>query len=100
MIGGVDSSVAAYLIRQTKSDAVGVTLKLYSDDQPELDGDSACCSLADAEDAKSVAARLGMEHHVFNFGAHFREHVIDRFVAAYESGGTPNPCIDCNRFIK
>lgn len=100
MSGGVDSSVAAYLIKKQGLPAVGVTLKLFSNDDINTDEEKTCCSLSDAEDARSVALRLGMEHHVFNFRDNFKEKVIDRFVAAYESGGTPNPCIDCNRFIK
>ena len=100
MSGGVDSSVAAHLIRESGEDAVGVTLLLHQGGGLLLDEESACCSTKDAEDAAAVAGRLGMEHHIFNFGAHFREHVVERFVHTYESGGTPNPCIDCNRFIK
>ena len=100
MSGGVDSSVAAHLISRSGVDAVGVTLLLHQGAELALDEESSCCSTQDAMDARDVAHRLGMEHHIFNFGAHFREHVIDRFVATYESGGTPNPCIDCNRFIK
>lgn len=100
MSGGVDSSVAAYLIKQKGVDAVGVTLKLFSNEDIDLDKDKTCCSLSDVEDARSVATRLGMEHHVFNFSDNFKEKVIDRFVSTYEAGGTPNPCIDCNRFIK
>ncbi len=100
MSGGVDSSVAAYLIKQTGADAVGVTLKLFSNEDIALDTDKTCCSLSDVEDAKSVALRLGIEHYVFNFSDGFRENVINRFISTYESGGTPNPCIDCNRFIK
>ncbi len=100
MSGGVDSSVAAYLIKKEGRDAVGVTLKLFSNEDIDLDKEKTCCSLSDVEDARSVATRLGMEHHVFNFSEGFRENVVDRFVRTYESGGTPNPCIDCNRFIK
>ena len=100
MSGGVDSSVAAHLIRESGEDAVGVTLLLHQGGGLLLDEESACCSTKDAEDAAAVAGRLGMEHHIFNFGSHFREHVVERFVHTYESGGTPNPCIDCNRFIK
>ena len=100
MSGGVDSSVAAYLIKQKNANAVGVTLKLFSNEDISLDTDMTCCSLSDVEDARSVATRLGMEHHVFNFSDNFKEKVIDRFVSTYEAGGTPNPCIDCNRFIK
>lgn len=100
MSGGVDSSVAAYLIKSQGEDCVGVTLKLFSNEDIHLDLDKTCCSLTDVEDARSVATRLGMEHYVFNFSDNFKEKVIDRFVATYEAGGTPNPCIDCNRFIK
>ncbi len=100
MSGGVDSSVAAYLIKSQNVDAVGVTLKLFSNEDISLDAEKTCCSLSDVEDAKCVAARLGIDHHVFNFSDNFKEKVIDRFVSTYEAGGTPNPCIDCNRFIK
>ena len=100
MSGGVDSSVAAYLIKSQGEACVGVTLKLFSNEDIHLDLDKTCCSLTDVEDARSVATRLGMEHYVFNFSDNFKEKVIDRFVATYEAGGTPNPCIDCNRFIK
>ena len=97
MSGGVDSSVAAYLIKNRSEDALGVTLRLFSGEDI---GEPACCSSSDIEDAKRVADKLGLTHHVFNFSDNFREKVIDRFIATYESGGTPNPCIDCNRFIK
>ncbi len=100
MSGGVDSSVAAYLIKSKGYDSVGVTLKLFSNEDIDLDRDKTCCSLSDVEDARSVAIRLGMPHHVFNFSDNFKEKVIDRFIPTYEAGGTPNPCIDCNRFIK
>lgn len=95
MSGGVDSSVAAYLAKESGWDPIGVTMKLF-------DGEieSACCSLEDTEDAASVARKLGIPHYVFNFKDRFRRDVIDRFVAAYEAGMTPNPCIDCNRFLK
>ncbi len=100
MSGGVDSSVAAYLVKKSGVSAVGVTLKLFSNEDIALDRDKSCCSLTDTEDARSVAFRLGLEHHVFNFSEGFRENVINRFINTYEAGGTPNPCIDCNRFIK
>lgn len=100
MSGGVDSSVAAYLIKKSGTDAIGVTLKLFSNEDISLNEEKTCCSLSDTEDARSVAYKLGLDHYVFNFSEGFRENVIDRFVATYEAGGTPNPCIDCNRFIK
>ena len=101
MSGGVDSSVAAFLTKARGLECVGVTMKLLAnqetdDDQP----DKTCCSLADVEDARSVAFRLGIPYYVFNFTADFKAQVIDRFVSAYERGDTPNPCIDCNRHLK
>lgn len=99
MSGGVDSSVAAALLK-SEYDIIGVTLKLFSNEDIELDATKSCCSLDDVEDARSVARRLGIEHFVYNFGDKFKECVIDRFNAAYIRGDTPNPCIDCNRFIK
>ncbi len=99
MSGGVDSSVAAALLSR-EYDAVGVTLKLFTNEDIALDRAKTCCSLDDVRDARSAAFKLGMEHYVFNFGERFRECVINRFNNAYINGDTPNPCIDCNRFIK
>ena len=100
MSGGVDSSVAAFLTKESGYDCIGVTMRLY-DHAPDTDCDSnTCCSLEDVEDARSVARRLGMPFYAFNFKADFREKVIDRFVRCYECGLTPNPCIECNRHLK
>ena len=99
MSGGVDSSVAAYLIRR-QMDAIGCTMKLYENEDAGIAAGRTCCSLDDVEDARSVAYRLGMPFYVFNYKDEFREKVIDRFVKSYEAGMTPNPCIDCNRFLK
>lgn len=99
MSGGVDSSVAAAILSE-KYDAVGVTLKLFTNEDIALDRSKTCCSLDDVQDARSVAFRLNMEHYVFNFGDRFRQCVINKFNNAYINGDTPNPCIDCNRFIK
>lgn len=99
MSGGVDSSVAAYLIKQAGYACIGVTMRLFENATIHADAQT-CCSLADAEDARQVAARLGIPFYVFNFTDCFREAVIDRFVAAYRAGETPNPCIDCNRHLK
>ena len=96
MSGGVDSSVAAYLVMNRGYDTIGVTMKLF--DRP--DRESTCCSLEDVEDARSVANKLGINYYVFNFEDDFDKEVIRRFVEAYEEGRTPNPCIDCNRYIK
>jgi len=101
MSGGVDSSVAAALLKEQGYEVCGATLKLFSNEDIGLEHTSrTCCSLEDVEDARSVAYKLGFPHHVFNFGELFKEKVIGRFAASYESGETPNPCIDCNRFVK
>lgn len=99
MSGGVDSSVAAYLMKEKNFDIMGVTLKLFDNDDV-LVQDKSCCSLSDVEDAKSVAKRMGIKHYTFNFKDDFKTEVISRFIDAYENGRTPNPCIDCNRYIK
>lgn len=99
MSGGVDSSVAAYLIQKSGYDTIGATMKLF--DNGDIDKkDKTCCSLDDVSDARSVAARMGIPFYVFNFKEDFREKVIGKFVDTYKNGGTPNPCIDCNRFLK
>jgi tRNA-specific 2-thiouridylase len=99
MSGGVDSSVAAYLMKERGFVCVGVTMKLYSNEDIGED-DAVCCSVRDADDARAVARALGIPHYVFNFTGDFRQNVIRRFVEAYERGRTPNPCVDCNRFLK
>ena len=95
MSGGVDSSVAAALLLERGFDVTGVTLKLWGGES-----DSGCCSVSDVEDARRVAAQLGIPHYVFNFGDDFTAEVIDPYVDAYASGHTPNPCVECNRAIK
>ena len=100
MSGGVDSSVAAFLMKQAGYDCVGVTMKLFQNEDVGVNRARTCCSLNDVEDARSVARRLGIPYYVFNFSSDFKNQVIGRFVAAYESGATPNPCIDCNRYLK
>lgn len=98
MSGGVDSSVSAYIIKSQGYDCIGVTMRLY--DGEEVATGKSCCSADDVEDAKSVARKIGIPHHTFNFKSDFESEVIDRFVASYESGATPNPCIECNRYLK
>lgn len=98
MSGGVDSSVAAYLLREQGYECIGVTMKLY--DNGTAGQGHTCCSIDDIEDARSVAFRLGIPHHVFDFTEQFESKVIQKFVSAYECGETPNPCIDCNRYMK
>lgn len=100
MSGGVDSSVAAYLMKQAGYDCVGATMRLYENEDMAAPQGGTCCSLEDVEDARAVAARLGMPYYVFNFKEDFGQQVMDRFVSAYEAGCTPNPCIDCNRYLK
>ena len=99
MSGGVDSSATAAILCQKGYDCIGVTMKLYNLPDDAVRSNT-CCTLSDAEDAKSVAYRLGMRYYVMNFTADFAKEVIDRFVSAYERGETPNPCIDCNRYMK
>ena len=95
MSGGVDSSVAAALLLEQGFAVTGVTMKLWGGDS-----DSGCCSVSDVDDARRVADQLGIDHHVFNFGDDFDERVVQPYVAAYASGITPNPCIECNRHLK
>ena len=100
MSGGVDSSVAAYIMKEEGFDCIGCTMKLYDNADAGVSRDKTCCSLDDVEDARSVAARLGMPYYVFNFSDDFREKIICKFIDSYERGRTPNPCIDCNRYMK
>ena len=100
MSGGVDSSAAAFLLKEAGHDLIGITMKLFDNGDAGVEGESACCSLDDAEDARAVARQPGFPHYVFNFSRPFRAQVMDRFACAYERGETPNPCIDCNKYLK
>ena len=100
MSGGVDSSVAASLMQQQGWDCIGATMTLYRNEDIGISRSRTCCSLEDVEDARSVAHKLNMPYYVFNFSDEFRCQVMDRFADAYERGQTPNPCIDCNRYLK
>ncbi|MCP5025998.1 MAG: tRNA 2-thiouridine(34) synthase MnmA [Actinomycetia bacterium] len=95
MSGGVDSSIAAALLIEQGHEVVGVTMKLWGGDS-----DSGCCSVADVDDARRAADRLGIEHHVFNFGDEFDEYVVDPYIEDHRRGVTPNPCVECNRHLK
>ncbi len=100
MSGGVDSSVAAYLIKKQDYECIGVTLKLFNNEDIDISREKTCCSLDDIEDARNIADNLDIPYYVFNFTDTFKTDVIDRFANAYKCGFTPNPCIDCNRYIK
>ena len=100
MSGGVDSSVAALLTKESGVRCLGCHMRLVTNEEAAPPDARTCCSLEDAEDARSVARRIGIPFQVFNFTADFEDTVIRRFVECYESGGTPNPCLDCNRFLK
>lgn len=100
MSGGVDSSVAVKLLLDRGYECAGATMHLYSNEDIGIERSKTCCSLNDIEDARYVAFKLGIDFHVFNFSMDFKEHVIDNFVDTYIGGGTPNPCIECNKHLK
>ena len=105
MSGGVDSSVAAALLKRQGYEVIGATMKLWSEPQTtntsEAEGpERSCCTLSAVEDARRVAQMLDIPHYVFNFQADFEREVINYFTAEYLAGRTPNPCIACNRHIK
>jgi tRNA-specific 2-thiouridylase len=100
MSGGVDSSVAAWLMQQAGYACEGATMRLYRNEDIGQSGFRTCCSQKDVDDAAEIAYALDMPFHVVDFTEEFREEIIEKFVRTYEAGGTPNPCIDCNRFMK
>lgn len=100
MSGGVDSSLAAKLMIDNGYECIGCTMKLYNNEDVGIERSRTCCSLDDVEDARSVAYKLGMRFYVFNFTDDFHDTVINKFVESYKNGITPNPCIDCNRYMK
>ena len=101
MSGGVDSSVAAWLLKKEGYRVIGVTMQIWQDEEPEaMEAEGGCCGLSAVEDARRVAAALEIPYYVMNFKKEFREHVMDYFAREYREGRTPNPCIACNRYIK
>ena len=101
MSGGVDSSVAAYLLKQQGYEVIGVTMQIWQDEEQAVQEENAgCCGLSAVDDARRVAAALEIPYYVMNFKKEFKEQVIDYFVSSYMQGKTPNPCIACNRYVK
>ncbi|MCM1156702.1 MAG: tRNA 2-thiouridine(34) synthase MnmA [Roseburia sp.] len=101
MSGGVDSSVAAYLLKEQGYEVIGVTMQIWQDEEIAVQsGNGGCCGLSAVDDARLVAQQLDIPHYVMNFKKEFKENVIDYFVEAYVRGETPNPCIACNRYVK
>ncbi len=97
MSGGVDSSVAALLLKKQGFEVTGITMHIWPSEK-ELN--KTCCGLEAVSDARRVAWKLDIPHYVMNFRSEFTDRVVDHFCREYLAGRTPNPCIDCNRFIK
>lgn len=101
MSGGVDSTAAAYLLKQQGYEVIGVTMKLWEPDDPDyVEIEGGCCSLSSVNDARRVAEKIGIPFYVVNFREIFKKNVIDYFVEDYKMGRTPNPCIACNKYVK
>lgn len=101
MSGGVDSSVAAYLLKEAGYEVIGVTMQIWQDEPEETQEENGgCCGLSAVDDARRVADQLRIPYYVMNFKKEFQKYVIDYFVEEYRHGRTPNPCIACNRFVK
>ena len=101
MSGGVDSSVAAYLLKEQGYDVIGVTMQIWQDQDVFVQSqEGGCCGLSAVDDARRVAERLEIPYYVMNFKEDFQKYVIDYFVSEYEKARTPNPCIACNRYVK
>lgn len=99
--GGVDSSVAAYLLKEQGYDVIGVTMQIWQDqDNAVQEEEGGCCGLSAVDDARRVAEHLGIPYYVMNFKREFKENVMDYFAGEYLCGRTPNPCIACNRYVK
>ena len=101
MSGGVDSSVAACLLKEQGYDVIGVTMQIWQEEDPaDVEENGGCCGLSAVDDARRVAWSLGIPYYVMNFRKEFKESVMDYFVDEYLHGHTPNPCIVCNRYVK
>lgn len=101
MSGGVDSSVAAYLLQKEGYDVIGVTMQIWQDEEVEVqEASGGCCGLTAVDDARRVSNKLNIPYYVMNFKNEFQTSVIDYFIKEYQEGNTPNPCIACNRYVK
>ena len=101
MSGGVDSSVAAWLLKKQGYDVIGVTMQIWQDEDRQTEEENGgCCGLSAVDDARRVASKLEIPYYVMNFKKEFRKHVMDYFVDEYLNARTPNPCIACNRYVK
>ena len=101
MSGGVDSSVAAYLLKEQGYDVIGVTMQIWQDEsQEQIEDNGGCCGITAVDDARRVAMQLDIPYYVMNFKNEFKKNVIDYFTDEYIHGRTPNPCIACNRHVK
>ena len=101
MSGGVDSSVAACLLKEQGYDVIGVTMQIWQEEEQEIQEENGgCCGLSAVEDARRVAAQLDIPYYVMNFKEEIKRQVMDYFVEEYRKGRTPNPCIACNRYVK
>ena len=101
MSGGVDSSVAAYLLQEQGYEVIGITLKVWDSDDPDyVEKEGGCCSISSVDDARRVADNLNIPYYVLNFKELFKTKVIDNFIDEYIDGRTPNPCVACNKYIK
>ena len=101
MSGGVDSSVAAYLLKEQGYDVIGVTMQIWQDEsQEQIEDNGGCCGITAVDDARRVAMQLDIPYYVMNFKDEFKKNVIDYFTDEYIHGRTPNPCIACNRYVK
>ncbi|NLI90001.1 MAG: tRNA 2-thiouridine(34) synthase MnmA [Epulopiscium sp.] len=99
MSGGVDSSVAAHILKEQGYEVIGITMQIWGQTAPE-DDSGGCCGISAVEDARRVCHQLGIPHYVMNFRDDFEKYVIDYFLDEYQQGRTPNPCIACNRYVK
>ena len=101
MSGGVDSSVAAHLLKEQGYEVIGVTMQIWQDEEELVQEENGgCCGLSAVDDARRVAAMLDIPYYVMNFKKEFKENVIDYFIDEYLQGRTPNPCVVCNREVK